>query len=37
MEKLEKMETEVLATVGAGDIDTFVTPIKDMLKKKYAV
>jgi UDP-N-acetylmuramate--alanine ligase len=37
MEKLENMETEVLATVGAGDIDTFVIPIKDMLKKKYEV
>jgi hypothetical protein len=25
----------VLATVGAGDIDTFVQPIKAMLKRKY--
>ena len=37
MEKLEKMATDLVATVGAGDIDTFVTPIKDMLKKKYEV
>lgn len=32
--KLEKMNIEVLATVGAGDIDTFVKPIKEMLSKK---
>lgn len=37
MEKLEKMDIEVLATVGAGDIDTFVQPIQKMLKKKYEV
>jgi UDP-N-acetylmuramate--alanine ligase len=34
LQKLEDLEVEVLATVGAGDIDTFVKPIKDMLKKK---
>jgi UDP-N-acetylmuramate--alanine ligase len=33
--KLEGMNIEVLATVGAGDIDTFVKPIKEMLKAKY--
>lgn len=37
MEKLENMDIEVLATVGAGDIDTFVEPIRNMLKKKYEV
>jgi UDP-N-acetylmuramate--alanine ligase len=35
MQKLEGLEIEVLATVGAGDIDTFVEPIRKMLKKKY--
>jgi len=35
MQKLETMEFDVLATVGAGDIDTFVQPIKAMLKRKY--
>jgi UDP-N-acetylmuramate--alanine ligase len=37
MSKLEKLDIEVLATVGAGDIDTFVEPIHKMLKKKYEV
>jgi UDP-N-acetylmuramate--alanine ligase len=37
MEKLESLEIEVIATVGAGDIDTFVEPIQKMLKKKYEV
>lgn len=37
LEKLANMEIEVLATVGAGDIDTFVEPIQKMLKKKYEV
>jgi UDP-N-acetylmuramate--alanine ligase len=35
MQKLENIEIDVLATVGAGDIDTFVEPIKKMLTKKY--
>jgi UDP-N-acetylmuramate--alanine ligase len=35
MEKLDKINIDVLATVGAGDIDTFIGPIKDMLTKKY--
>jgi UDP-N-acetylmuramate--alanine ligase len=35
MQKLENIDIDVLATVGAGDIDTFVEPIKNMLKKKY--
>ncbi len=37
LEKLEKMEIEVLATVGAGDIDTFVEPIQEMLRRKYEI
>ena len=36
LQKLEDMEIEVLATVGAGDIDTLVKPIKDLLNRKYA-
>lgn len=35
MEMLDKLDIDVLATVGAGDIDTFVQPIKNMLNKKY--
>jgi UDP-N-acetylmuramate--alanine ligase len=35
MNKLEDLDVEVIATVGAGDIDTFVRPIKEMLSKKY--
>ena len=35
MSILEKEETDVLVTVGAGDIDTFVKPIKEMLTRKY--
>jgi UDP-N-acetylmuramate--alanine ligase len=37
LEKLAKMDVEVLATVGAGDIDTFVEPIQKMLREKYEV
>lgn len=33
LQKLEDLDIEVLATVGAGDIDTFVKPIKAMLTK----
>jgi UDP-N-acetylmuramate--alanine ligase len=32
--KLASMDIEVLATVGAGDIDTLVKPIKELLSKK---
>lgn len=32
---LKKMDPEVLVTVGAGDIDRFVEPIAEMLKRKY--
>lgn len=35
MEKLEEHDVEVIATVGAGDIDVFVQPIKNLLKKRY--
>lgn len=34
LQKLEALDLEVLATVGAGDIDTFVKPIKEMLSKR---
>jgi len=34
LKKLETLDIEVLATVGAGDIDTFVKPIKELLIKK---
>lgn len=37
MEKLTRASLEVVATVGAGDIDTFVEPIKNMLKSRYEV
>jgi len=37
MAKLEASDLEVVATVGAGDIDTFVEPIKNMLKRRYEV
>jgi UDP-N-acetylmuramate--alanine ligase len=35
MAKLENIDIDVLATVGAGDIDTFIEPIKKMLLRKY--
>jgi UDP-N-acetylmuramate--alanine ligase len=35
MTKLELLDIDVLATIGAGDIDTFIQPIKEMLIKKY--
>jgi UDP-N-acetylmuramate--alanine ligase len=35
MEKLEAVDVDVIATVGAGDIDTFVEPIRKMLVTKY--
>ncbi len=34
VQNLESMNIEVLATVGAGDIDTMVKPIKELLKRK---
>jgi UDP-N-acetylmuramate--alanine ligase len=34
LSKLKEMNIEVLATVGAGDIDTFVKPIKELLLNK---
>jgi UDP-N-acetylmuramate--alanine ligase len=35
MNTLENIDLDVVVTVGAGDIDTFVEPIKQMLLKKY--
>ena len=35
MDKLEPMDLEVIATVGAGDIDTFIVPVKEMLNRRY--
>ncbi len=37
MEKLGELDVEVLVTIGAGDIDTFVEPIKNMLTTRYEV
>jgi UDP-N-acetylmuramate--alanine ligase len=37
MKKLEAIDIDVVVTVGAGDIDTFVEPIKQLLLKKYEV
>jgi hypothetical protein len=33
MNKLDALDIEVLATIGAGDIDTFVKPIKEHLSR----
>jgi len=35
LQKISDMNIEVLATVGAGDIDTCVLPIKESLNRKY--
>jgi UDP-N-acetylmuramate--alanine ligase len=35
VQRLEDMDVQVLATVGAGDIDTMVKPIKEMLSKRH--
>jgi len=37
LSKLEGLDIEVIATVGAGDIDTFVKPIKEMMTKSMKV
>jgi len=37
MEKLATVNADVVVTVGAGDIDTFVEPIRQLLIKKYEV
>ncbi len=37
MDKLENIEVDVIATIGAGDIDTFIQPIKEMLLRRYEV
>jgi UDP-N-acetylmuramate--alanine ligase len=36
LQKLEDMNIEVLATVGAGDIDTLVKPIKEMINRRLS-
>lgn len=36
IQKLEDLDMEVLATIGAGDIDTCVAPIKKLLNVKYS-
>ncbi len=35
LQKLEQTDIDVLATIGAGDIDTFIEPIKSMLIRRY--
>lgn len=35
MEKLEGLHLDVIVTVGAGDIDTFVEPIRKLVLRKY--
>lgn len=35
VQKLEDLDVEVIATIGAGDIDTCVDPIKELLENKY--
>lgn len=35
VQRLEDMDVEVIATIGAGDIDTCVKPIKELLESKY--
>jgi len=37
LQRLEGIEADVVVTVGAGDIDTFVEPISNMLRRKYEV
>ncbi len=37
LKKVDAIDIDVLATVGAGDIDTFVEPIQKLLQKKYEV
>ena len=37
LDRLQQERLELLATVGAGDIDTFVKPIKEMIHKRYEI
>ena len=37
MRKLDALQIDVLVTIGAGDIDTFIEPIKTMLTTKYEI
>lgn len=34
MKTLESTETDILVTIGAGDIDQFIEPIKKLLEKE---
>lgn len=36
LQRLEDLDIEVLATVGAGDIDTLVKPIKEMINRRLS-
>lgn len=36
MEEIASRDIDILVTFGAGDIDRFVVPIKEMLKERYA-
>jgi len=35
VQRVEDMDVEVIATIGAGDIDTCVGPLKELLESKY--
>ncbi|SKC48639.1 UDP-N-acetylmuramate--L-alanine ligase [Ohtaekwangia koreensis] len=37
MAKLEQSDLDIIVTVGAGDIDTFIEPIKELVLRKYEV
>jgi hypothetical protein len=37
MQELEKREIDALITFGAGDIDRFIEPITEYLKRRYNV
>ena len=37
LQVLEDHDVELVVTVGAGDIDTFVEPIKKLLERKYGL
>ena len=37
IKRIEETDVDVIATVGAGDIDTFIEPIKNLLVRKYEV
>src|SRR5690606_1614458 len=37
LKKVESLDVEVMATIGAGDIETFVEPVEKLLRKKYEI